>query len=215
MGREYNPAGKFVYFCAAGLIFFLLASCSTSKKDFTWHSSQEVSPEEVQKQNELESPENKDLQGAQKSFDLGDHAGLSQENQKTLSRPAENDPGDQILFNMGLIYTDVENPQRDLGKALNSFRTVLKEYPQSPLAEEAHVLVGVLQENQKLGQMVQQFKQENEELSQTVQKFKHENEKMSQAVQKFKQENQELNRVIEKFKQVDIDVEEKKREKAR
>ena len=193
MGREYNPAGKFVYFCTAGLIFFLLASCTTSGKDFTLRSSQEVSPGSVQRQNELGSPENKDLQGAQKSFDLGD----------------------QVLFNIGLIYTDVENPQRDLGKALSSFRTVLKEYPQSPLAEEAHVLVGVLQENQKLGQMVQQFKQENEELSQAVQKFKQENEKMSQAVQKFKQENQELNRVIEKFKQVDIDVEEKKREKAR
>lgn len=48
-----------------------------------------------------------------------------------------------------------------------------------------------------------------------IEKFKHENEGMSQEIEKYKRENKELNQVIEKFKQVDIDVEEKKREKAK
>jgi predicted RNase H-like nuclease (RuvC/YqgF family) len=116
---------------------------------------------------------------------------------------------------MGVIYAHVENPQRDLGKALYSFKAMLQEYPQSPLAGEAKVLVGVLQENEELSQGIQKFKQKNEELSQAVQKFKQENEELIQAVQKFKQENEKLTQVIQKFKQVDIDVEEKKREKAR
>lgn len=190
MGRERTRAGKFIYFCAAGLIFFSLSGCSTMKKEFT-----RISREEPAK------PASGDILRAKKLFDLGDYAGSLEETQKILSRSSNNGPRDQALFTMGLIYTHADNPQRDLEKALYSFRTVLKEYPQSPLAGEAKVLVGVLRENQRLGQMVRKFKQENEELAQVV--------------QKFKKENQELGQVIEKFKQVDIDVEEKKREKAR
>ena len=212
MGRERTPAGKFVYFCAAGLIFFFLSSCSTMKKEFTWSSSQEVSPRKAQTQESLASEE---ILRAKRLFDLGDYAGSLEETQKILSRPPKDDSRDQALFNMGVIYAHVENPQRDLGKALYSFKAMLQEYPQSPLAGEAKVLVGVLQENEKLSQVFQKGKQKNEELSQAVQKFKQENEELSQAVQKFKQENEKLTQVIQKFKQVDIDVEEKKREKAR
>jgi len=56
----------------------------------------------------------------------------------------------------------------------------VKEYPQSPFAEQAKVWTGILRENEKF--------------SQTIQK---------------------LNQVIEEFKQVDIEVEERKREKAK
>lgn len=187
MGRERTRAGKYIYFCAACLIFFSLSSCSTLKKEFSWSSKQEVSPQKVQTQEEPAKPASEDLLRAKRLFDLGDYAGSLKENQKILSGSAKNDPKDQALFNMGLIYAYAENPQRDMGKALHSFKTVLKEYPKSPLGGEAKAWVGILQENEKLSQLVQKVKQENEELSQ----------------------------VIEKFKQVDIDVEEKKREKAR
>jgi tetratricopeptide (TPR) repeat protein len=212
MGRERTPAGKFVCFCAAGLIFFFLSSCSTTKKEFTWSSRQEVSPQRTQTQ---ENPAFEEILRAKRLFNLGDYAGSLEETQKILSRSSKDDSRDQALFYMGLIYAHVENPQRDLGKALYSFKAMLQEYPQSPLAGEAKVLVGVLQENEKLSQVIQKGKQKNEELSQAVQKFKQENEELSQAVQKFKQENEKLTQVIQKFKQVDIDVEEKKREKAR
>jgi len=187
MGRERTRTGKYIYFCAAGLIFFSLSSCSTMKREVSWSSKQEISPVKSQTQEEVANPASEDLLRAKKLFDLGDCAGSLKENQKILSRSAKNDPRDQALFNIGLIYAYAENPQRDMGKALHFFKAVLKEYPQSPLGGEARVWVGVLQENEKL----------------------------SQLVQKFKQENEELNQVIEKSKQVDIDVEEKKREKAR
>jgi hypothetical protein len=56
----------------------------------------------------------------------------------------------------------------------------MKDYPQSPFAEQAGIWVRILQESEKL--------------SQTIQK---------------------LNQVIEESKQVDIEIEEKKREKAK
>ena len=158
MGRERTRPGKFIYFCAACLIFFFLSSCSTMKKEFRWGSRQEVSPPIVQKQEEPAEPVSEDLLRAKKLFDLGDCAGALKENQKILSRSAKNDPRDRALFNMGLIYAHVENPQRDSGKALHFFKAVLKEYPQSPLAGEAKVLVGVLQENEKLSQVIEKFK---------------------------------------------------------
>ena len=201
MGRGRTLAGKFVYFCSAGLIFFLLTGFTPPTKDIATSLRQEVSPPRVPKQKEPAKPTVEDLLHAKKLFDLGDYVAALEENQKILSRSAKNGLRDQALFNIGLIYAHVENPQRNLGKALQSFKAVLKEYPQSPLTGEAKVLVGVLQEKEKLSQMIE--------------KFKHENEGMSQEIEKFKRENKELNQVIEKFKQVDIDVEEKKREKAK
>jgi arsenate reductase-like glutaredoxin family protein len=200
MGRERTRTGKHIYVCAAGLIFFLL-SCSTMRKEFTWISEKGGSPQEVQTQEEQAKPTSGDISRARELFDLGKYAASLKESQEILSRSSKDGCRDQALLLMGLIYAHAENPRRDSGKALYFFRTVLEEYPHTHLAAEARVLVGVLQENQKLGQTVRNFKKENEELS--------------QAVEKVKKENHELSRVIEKSKQVDIEVEEKKREKAR
>ena len=205
MGRERTPAGKFVCFCAAGLIFFFLSSCSTTKKEFTWSSRQEVSPRKAETQESLASEE---ILRAKRLFDLGDYAGSLEETQKILSRSSKDDSRDQALFYMGLIYAHVENPQRDLGKALYSFKAMLQEYPQSPLAGEAKVLVGALQENERLSQVFQKFKHENEELKKMIEKVKNENEELKKMIEKVKNESEEL-------KKVDIDVEEKKREQAR
>jgi TolA-binding protein len=60
---------------------------------------------------------------------------------------------------MGLIYASVENPRRDVGKAVHFFRKVLTDYPRSPLAEEARVWTGVLQENERLSQAIEKFKE--------------------------------------------------------
>jgi lipid II:glycine glycyltransferase (peptidoglycan interpeptide bridge formation enzyme) len=54
------------------------------------------------------------------------------------------------------------------------------DYPQSALAEQARIWIGMLQENEKLNQTIQK-----------------------------------LNLVIEESKRVDIEIEEKKREKAK
>ncbi len=173
MGRERTRAGKLIYFCVAGLIFFLLAGCTTSQKEFSLSSRQEPSPSKVQKPPEPAKPPCKELLQAKKLFDLGDFAGSLKENQRVLSQTRINSPKDQALFNLGLIYAHVENPQRDSGKALHFFKKIVNDYPQSPLAGEARVFAGVLQENERLKE------------------------------------------VIEKSKQVDLDVEIKKREKAR
>lgn len=117
---------------------------------------------------------------AQKLLVQGDYEGALRENQKALSLSGNKPPGDEALFNMGLIYAHSGNLKKDYGKSLNFLKKLMKDYPQSPRAERAKIWIEMLQENQRLNQAVE-----------------------------------ELNRVIEKSKQVDIEIEEKKREKAK
>jgi tetratricopeptide (TPR) repeat protein len=110
---------------------------------------------------------------AQRLLAQGDFEGSLVENQKVLSSAGHKPPEDEALFNLGLIYAHSGNPKRDYSKSLDFFRRLLKDHPRSPLLEQAKVWIAVLQENEK------------------------------------------LNQVIEKSKQVDLEIEEKKREKAK
>lgn len=159
MGRERTRAGKFVYFCAACMILSFLLSCMTSKKEINSGTSQEVP------RSKFSSPEDSITQAcdrllrSKKTFHLGDYAASLKESQRILSLPGKHSLKDQALFHMGLIYAYVENPQRDVGKALGSFKKILKHYPKSPLADEAKVWAGILQENMKLSQVIEKTKQ--------------------------------------------------------
>jgi len=117
---------------------------------------------------------------SEKLLTEGNYEGALKENQRILSLSGQNPPGDEALYNMGLIHVHPGNSKRDYTKSLALFRRLIKDYPQSPWVEQAKTWVGVLQENEKLSRSVE-----------------------------------ELSLVIEKSKQVDIEIEEKKREKAR
>jgi tetratricopeptide (TPR) repeat protein len=109
----------------------------------------------------------------------GNYEGALKENQRILSLSGQNPPGDEALFNVGLIHAHPGNTKKDYGKSLTLFRRLIKEYPQSAWVEQAKIWAGILQDNEKLSRS-----------------------------------NEELSQVIEKSKQVDIEIEEKKREKA-
>ena len=109
----------------------------------------------------------------QKLLAQGDYEGAILENQKVLSMATYRPPGDEALFNMGLIYAHSGNPKKDFEKSIEFFKKLIKDYPESPLVEQSKIWVEVLQKNE------------------------------------------ELNQVIQKLKQVDIEIEERKREKGK
>jgi tetratricopeptide (TPR) repeat protein len=117
---------------------------------------------------------------SQKLLAEGNYEGALKENQRILSLSGQNPPGDEALFNMGLIQAHPGNSKRDYAKSLALLKRLIKDHPQSPWVEQAKTWAGVLQEN----------------------------EKMSRSIE-------ELSRVIEESKKVDIEIEEKKREKAK
>jgi len=117
---------------------------------------------------------------SQKLLAERNYEGALREIQRSLSLSGQNPPGDEALFNMGLIYAHPGNSKKDYGKSLTFFKRLIKDYPQSSWVEQARIWVGVLQDNEKLTLMVQK-----------------------------------LNQVIEESKKVDIEIEEKKREKGK
>jgi len=185
MGRKRTRARKFIYLCTAGLIFFVLSGCAFFKeKEKVEFRREEVQAEKVPKESLPKKGEismlSEHLLRARQLLEQRDFDGSLKESQKILSLSGQNPPGDEALFNMGLIYAHFGNPKKDYSKSIGFFRKLMKEYPQSPLAEQARIFTGILQESEKL--------------SQTIQK---------------------LNQVIEESKHVDIEIEEKKREKAK
>ncbi len=194
MGRKPARTGKYIYLSIASLIFLSLVACVTTERTKERVESS-ASSSDMKERPEMSSPASGDIKEekgddqirvnqyllrGQKLFARGDYEGSLRENQKVLSLSANRPPGDEALFNIGLIYAHPGSSQKDYNKSLNIFKKLMKDYPRSPWAEQAKIWAEILQENEKLNQTIQK-----------------------------------LNQVIEKSKQVDIEIEEKKKEKAR
>ncbi len=142
---------------------------------------------------------------AKRLLAVGYYEGSLGENQKVLSLTGKKTPGDEALFNMGLIYAHSNYPKRDYRRSLDLFKRVLTDYPQSPLVLQANIWIGVLQ-------MIENSKQEFEKAKQDLEKAKEEFEKAKQDFEKAKEEVEKAKQVIEKSKEVDIEIEQKKKE---
>jgi len=121
MGRKQTGPGKYIYLYIACLTFLFLfvLGCATLI-------------------------DGKLLLRSQRLIDRGDFEGALEENRKVLSSYIDRPPGDEALFNMGLIYAHFGNPQKDYKKAFSFFWKLIKEFPQSPLYQEAKIWTGVL-----------------------------------------------------------------------
>jgi tetratricopeptide (TPR) repeat protein len=124
---------------------------------------------------------------AKKLLVQGDYEAALEENQKALSLSAYNPPGDEALYYMALVYAHPENPKRDYVKSIATLKRLIKEYPQSVWTEQAKIWVQVMQEGENAKRIAASVSQENDKLK----------------------------RMIEESRKVDIEIEEKKREKAR
>ena len=121
MGRKQPRAWKYIYLYVASLTFsfLFLLSCATLKGD-------------------------DNLLRSQMLLAKGNYEGALEENKKILSRYPDRPPGDEALFNMGLIYSHYGNPEKDYKKAFSFFWRLLKEFPQSSHAEEVKIWTGAL-----------------------------------------------------------------------
>jgi TolA-binding protein len=91
---------------------------------------------------------------SQKNYD-----GALSEFQKVLSLPPDKPLKDEALFDMGLVYAHFGNPHRDVEKSVEFFKRLIDHYPKSALAEQAKMWVGILEENERLNQVIQRMKQ--------------------------------------------------------
>ncbi len=108
----------------------------------------------VLKEKEVERKPSEYLLTAQKLLDQGDYEGSLKENQKVLSLYSNVSPGDEALFNIGLIYAHYGYPKRDYKKSLDFFRRLVMVFPQSSLTGQAKIWIEMLQENERLNREI-------------------------------------------------------------
>lgn len=160
MGGKQTRRRKHLYFCLASLIFLFFSGCATPEK-----MRIEIKPEEEARQHLLQSW--KLL--AQKDFE-----GALSEPEEILSQATHRPPEDEALYTAGMIYVHPENPKRNLTKSLHFFTRVTEDYPLSPWADEARAWIGILKENGRLNQSI-------ENLNHQVKQWHLEKTKLSEA----------------------------------
>jgi tetratricopeptide (TPR) repeat protein len=107
---------------------------------------------------------------SQKFLAQGNYEGAIGENKKILSLSDPRSPKDEALFNLGLIYAHFGNPEQDLEKSIEFFKTLIKNNPKSALAEQAKIWVEILQENAGLNHLLKKLKQVDIEIEEMKRK---------------------------------------------
>jgi len=125
------------------------------------------------------------LDVAEKLMIKGDFEGALKEDEEVVRLFPGVSPGDSALFHMGLIRAHPDNPQRDYKKALECFRRLDRDFPRSALKEKARVWIGAIDELTRRESRIK-------DLEKTV---------------------SALENRLKALKEIDINVEEKKRER--
>jgi len=202
MGRERAGRRQHFYFCLALLIF--LTGCSL------W--------QDTSRQRDMGSA----LQAGDRLLAHGDFEGSLQAFHHVALAGRDKPPADIAVYKSGVIYAHPDNPGRDLEKAIAAFSRVVLSYPDSRWAEEARAWIGVLQETEVSKLKIEQSRQamekwqvELEKSRQEIEKSKQEVEKSRLQLEKTRQEIEKTKQVIEKSKQVDIEIDQKRRDRGR
>lgn len=150
MGRQRTRARKLIRFCLTCLIFFILIGCAELRE------TRQTTVEEKEPRKAAQCPQPAPcpplapcpppapsrLAHAKKLLAQGDIEGALRESQKWSS--GKNPPADEALFTMGLAFIHHKNPKRDYRQAAEHFDKLVREFPQSPLADQAMTWIGVL-----------------------------------------------------------------------
>jgi uncharacterized coiled-coil protein SlyX len=196
MGRKRSGVWKQIYFCVAILIFLSPWACTLKKMMST--EMIDVTGDEARVHLVL----------GRTYLALGEYGSALKENEKVISLAGREVLVDEALFYIGLIHAHPGNPARDYGKSMVSFRRLITGYPGSRMVEPAKIVVGLLQDNDKLSRTI-------EKSSNIIGAQKNTIEKLSNIVDEQKKTVERLNNIIDELKQVDIGVEQKKREKSK
>jgi tetratricopeptide (TPR) repeat protein len=150
MGGKQTWTGKYLYFSLAGVMVLLLFSCAP-----------------LQEMRDREEAKATLLRG-QKCLAQGDFDGSLNETQKALALSPSQPPADDALYTLGLVYAHFGNVKKDYGRSLGFFEQLMREFPRSPLAQEAKIWANVLQENRDQAQIIENLKGATEKLKETI-----------------------------------------------
>jgi hypothetical protein len=162
------------------------------------------------------------MRDADACFTRGDYDGSARLYRNVLRMAQSKPPADAALFQLGVVYIDPQNPDKDEEEATRSFAAVVSAYPDSGWARQAKIWLAMLEEKARSKAEEESSKQEAEEARQEVERFKQlvessrqEVEKSRQEVEKSRLDVEKSRQTMEKANQVDLEIEQKKRERGR
>ena len=86
-------------------------------------------------------------------------------NLEILAKAGDKKPADEALYNLGLIYAHVNNPAKDFKKSQIYFQQLTGQFPDSELAEEAQIWLGLLETLEKIQQIDIDIEQQKKQLT--------------------------------------------------
>ncbi|MDW7773943.1 MAG: tetratricopeptide repeat protein [Desulfobulbaceae bacterium] len=86
-------------------------------------------------------------------------------NQQILTEIGNKKPADEVLYNLGLIYAHTDNPAKDYKKSQIYFHVLAKQFPDSELAEEARIWLGLFETIEKMQQIDIEIEQQKKKLT--------------------------------------------------
>ena len=149
MARKHCGKRKYFFLCITGLILLSVVSCTSLK--------------ERMKKGLCSRPSTQEFLYSLKS--AGDFENALKRSRETLSKSPRTPPGDEALFDMGLVYAHPKNPKKDYRKSVEYFRRLLNEFPHSPHIEETKMWVGVLEDIEKAMRVDFEMEKRKKELS--------------------------------------------------
>jgi tetratricopeptide (TPR) repeat protein len=88
-----------------------------------------------------------------------------QENLQILEKAGRKKPADEALYNLGLIYAHIDNPAKDFKKSQTYFHLLIEQFPDSKLAEEGRIWLGLFETIEKIQQIDVDIEQQKKQLS--------------------------------------------------
>jgi outer membrane protein assembly factor BamD (BamD/ComL family) len=87
-----------------------------------------------------------------------------QKNEQIVREAGKSPPADEALYNLGLIYAHIDNPAKDYSKAQEYFSKLTREFPGSPLVEEARIWLGLFGVFEKMRQIDLEIEEQKKQL---------------------------------------------------
>jgi TolA-binding protein len=88
-----------------------------------------------------------------------------QGNLQILQEVGNKKPADEALYNLGLIYAHVDNPAKDYKKSQIYFQILTQQFPDSELAEEGRIWLGLFETIEKMQQIDIEIEQQKKQLT--------------------------------------------------
>jgi hypothetical protein len=202
MGRKQTGERQYFYFCLALLVW--LSGCSLSQDSIRRHEMQDA------------------LDAGNRMLSEGDFERSLRIFENIAASAGDRPPADAAVYKTGLVYAHPKNPARDLHKAMTVFSRVASSYPGSDWAEQAKIWLEVLKETADSKNEIVQSREAMERSQLELKKNRQEMEKSRQEIEKsrleldkIRQEIEKTKQVIEKSKQVDIEIDQKRRDRSR